>query len=70
MENGMNDDLVYKIFVELAVLEGKREVNGQWKINDPQELSRLFRRSVEIIARASTPNTVQQIQGTQRPHSD
>jgi hypothetical protein len=49
----MSDDLVYKIFVELAVLDGKRDVNGNWKTSDSKDLSRLLRRAFLLVTRAS-----------------
>lgn len=51
----MSDDLIYRIFIELAVLEGKREVSGEWNISDPQEMSRLLGRAFRMVQRASTP---------------
>ena len=50
----MSDDLVYKIFIELAVLDGKRDVSGNWKTSDPKDLSRLLRRAFAVVERASS----------------
>ncbi len=51
----MNDDLVYSIFKELAVLEGKRKVTGEWVTSDPRDLSRLLKTSFSVVRRASDP---------------
>jgi hypothetical protein len=50
----MNDDLVYRIFMELAVLEEKRDVNGKWLVKDPGELSKLLKRAHTIVERAAS----------------
>jgi len=49
----MTDDLIYSIFKELAVLEDKRTVDGQWKTDDPAEISRLLSRAFATVSRAS-----------------
>ena len=49
----MSDDLVYRIFVELAVLEGKREPEGKWLVSDAQEVPRLLKRAFGLVARAA-----------------
>ncbi len=49
----MSQDLVYKVFIELAVLEGKRKLTGEWMTNDVQELPRLLKRAHQIVQRAS-----------------
>lgn len=51
----MSDDLVYAIFKELAVLEGKRTTDGEWKVDDPNEVSRLLARAFATVRRASSP---------------
>ena len=51
----MSDDLVYAIFKELAVLEGKRGTDGEWKTDDANEVSKILARSFAIVRRASTP---------------
>ena len=50
----MNDELVCRIFVELAVLEGKRDVNGKWLIKEAAEVSKLLRRARTMVERASS----------------
>jgi hypothetical protein len=52
----MGDDLVYRIFVEIAVLEGKRDVEGKWLISDAQEIQRLLKRAYSAVTRASAPS--------------
>jgi len=49
----MGDDLVYRMFVEFAVLEGKRDVNGNWLTTESTEISRLLKRAFAVVARAS-----------------
>ncbi len=49
----MSDDLVYRIFVEIAVLEGKREPDGRWLVNDGQEIPRLLKRAFGVVSRAA-----------------
>lgn len=49
----MSDDLVYRIFVELAVLEGKRDVGGKWLIDDSSEMQRMLKRAFSMVLRAS-----------------
>ncbi len=51
----MNDDLVYAIFKEFAVLEGKRTVNGEWTTSDPKDLNRLLRKAFMAVRRAADP---------------
>ena len=51
----MSDDLIYKVFIELAVLEGKRDPSGNWTISDAQEMSRLLVRAFRMVQRASAP---------------
>ncbi len=51
----MNDDLVYAIFKELAVLEGKRKVDGEWVTDDPKDLYRLLRAAFVNVRRAAEP---------------
>ena len=53
-EDHVSDDLVYRIFVEIAVLEGKRDIDGRWLISDPQEISRLLKRAYSSVIRASS----------------
>ncbi|MEM8854847.1 MAG: hypothetical protein AAGD34_14185 [Pseudomonadota bacterium] len=55
----MSDDLIYKIFIELAVLEGKREPDGKWNIYEPAEMSRLLNRSYKMVQRAVQAGTEQ-----------
>jgi hypothetical protein len=50
----MSDDLVYRIFVEMAVLEGKREVDGRWAVSDGQEIQRLLKRAFATVTRAAS----------------
>lgn len=49
----MNDDLVYAIFKELAVLEGKRTVTGEWTSSDPKDVGRLLRAAFTTVRRAA-----------------
>jgi hypothetical protein len=58
----MNDDLIYRIFVELAVLEEKRDVNGKWLVKEPSELAKLLKRAHTIVERAASGD-----EGVQRP---
>ncbi len=51
----MNDDLVYAIFKELAVLEGKRSVSGEWSSTDPKDVNRLLKTAFTVVRRASDP---------------
>jgi hypothetical protein len=50
----MTDDLVYRIFVEMAVLEGKRDTDGKWLVSDNQEIARLLKRAFATVARATS----------------
>ncbi len=52
----MGDDLIYRIFVEIAVLEGKRDVQGNWLISDGAEIQRLLKRAFAAVTRASAPS--------------
>ena len=52
----MSDDLVFSIFKEIAIMEGKRTTDGQWTVNDPKELSRMLIRAFGIVRRASAPH--------------
>lgn len=54
----MSDDLVYAIFKELAILEGKRGTDGEWKTDDAIELSKLLARAFAVVRRASAPRDV------------
>ena len=58
----MNDDLIYRIFVELAVLEEKRDVNGKWLVKDAGEVTRLLKRAYATVERAAAGD-----EGAQRP---
>ncbi|WP_420393069.1 hypothetical protein [Acuticoccus sp.] len=49
----MTDDLIYRIFIELAVLEGKRDPSGRWTISDADEMARLLERAFAMVERAS-----------------
>lgn len=51
----MNDDLVYAIFKELAILEGKRSVNGEWSSADPKDVNRLLKMAFTVVRRAADP---------------
>ncbi len=51
----MNDDLVYLIFKELAILEGKRTIAGEWTTDDPKDLHRLLRVAFLSVRRAAEP---------------
>ncbi|MCA0873457.1 hypothetical protein LCL97_21715 [Seohaeicola saemankumensis] len=51
----MSDDLVYAIFKEIAVLEGKRTPDGEWTIDDANEVTRILTRAFAVVRRASTP---------------
>jgi hypothetical protein len=53
-DTAMSDDLVYRIFVEIAVLEGKREPGGKWLITDGQEIQRVLKRAFALVARAAS----------------
>ena len=50
----MSDDLVYRIFVELAVLEGKRTIEGHWLTKESSEVAKLLSRAYAIVARVSS----------------
>ncbi|MBA3810545.1 MAG: hypothetical protein H0X27_02655 [Caulobacteraceae bacterium] len=57
----MSDDLVYRIFVELAVLEKKRDVDGNWLTMESQEVSRLLKKAFSFVARAETEGPARQM---------
>ena len=50
----MSDDLIYRIFVELAVLEKKRNVDGTWVSEDSTDVGRLLKRAYRIVTRATS----------------
>lgn len=56
----MSDDLIFRVFVELAVLEKKRDVHGNWLIDDAQEIPRLLKRAFAFVSRASTAGEAEQ----------
>ena len=51
----MSDDLVYAIFKELAVLEGKRSVTGEWSSADSKDVNRLLKMAFTVVRRAADP---------------
>jgi len=53
----MGDDIVYAVFKELAILEGKRKPSGEWNSTDPKDISRILTRAYSIVRRAATPST-------------
>lgn len=44
-----SDDLVYKIFIELAVMTGERKTNGTWVSKDPIDMQRLLVRAMRFV---------------------
>ena len=46
----MSDELVYKIFVELAVQKGVRELGGKWKSDKPGEISKILKKARRLVA--------------------
>ncbi len=64
----MSDDLVYHIFVEIAVLEGKREPSGKWLISDPQEIQKLLKRAFATVTRAASLNEDDAAGPRAKPH--
>jgi len=51
----LSDDLIYNIFKEIAVLEGKRTVDGEWKVDNSQEISRILSKAFTIVRKAASP---------------
>jgi|GEM_PF-4755131 hypothetical protein len=50
MENSVNSDgLVSKVFIELAVMTGQRDTDGNWKGSDPIEMQRLLVRAIRFV---------------------
>lgn len=50
----MSDDLIYSIFKELAVVEGKRKPDGTWVDASPLDVQRLLTRTFTMVNRAAT----------------
>jgi len=48
----MSDELVLGIFKELAVMEGSRNPDGSWKVNDQEAFKRLLRRAGRLAQSA------------------
>lgn len=53
----MDSTLLYNIFVELAVLEGKRDQHGKWKTKDPAVIDITLARAKRIIERLDLEDT-------------
>lgn len=51
----MNEDIVYSIFKEMAILEGKRLPDGTWTSEDPQDITRILVRAFAVVKKASSP---------------
>ena len=49
----MGDDLVYRVFVELTVLEGKRDLDGNWLTTESKDVSRLLSKAFSVVSRAA-----------------
>lgn len=50
----MTDDLIYSIFREFAVAEGKRSIDGTWSTESaPADIQRLLTRAYGAVHRAS-----------------
>ncbi len=50
----MSDDLIYAIFKELAVVEGKRKPDGSWSDATSADVQRLLSRAFGMVNRAAT----------------
>ena len=55
----MTDDIVYAIFKEIAILEGKRNPDGTWTSTDPQDIARILARAFAVVRKASSPRAEQ-----------
>ena len=53
----MNDNLIYGIFKELAVLEGLRTPEGAWKEADKTVIRKLLRQEVIMVRDLETVGT-------------
>jgi hypothetical protein len=53
----MSDDLIYAMFKELAIVEGKRKPDGTWVDTTPGDLQRLLSRAFGMVNRAATSVT-------------
>lgn len=50
----MNDDLIFAIFKELAVAEGKRKPDGTWAGTDTADVQRLLARAFGAVGRSAS----------------
>ena len=49
----MKDDLIFAIFKEIAVVEGKRNPDGTWNSDDANDVQRILRRAFNVVRRAA-----------------
>lgn len=47
----MSDDLIYGIFKEIAVIEGKRKPDGTWVDGSPADVQRILARAKGMVER-------------------
>jgi hypothetical protein len=50
----MSDDLIYAVFKELAVVEGKRKPDGTWTDATAADVQRILSRAFGMVNRAAT----------------
>ena len=50
----MSDDLIYAIFKELAIVEGKRKPDGSWADASAADIQRILSRAFGMVNRAAS----------------
>lgn len=51
----MSDDLIYSVFKEIAIVEGKRNPDGTWNEANVTDVQRILSRAFGMVQRASNP---------------
>lgn len=52
----MSDDLIYSIFKEIAIVEGKRNTDGTWNEASISDVQRYLSRAHVVVQRAANPS--------------
>lgn len=51
----MSEDLIYSVFKEIAVVEGKRNPDGTWNDSNGNDVQRILSRAFSMVQRAANP---------------